>query len=177
MVTITVAAILLAIAIPSFRDFTISNRLNTGATGLVTAIDSARMTAIKRNANTQFCSNDATLNTSTDALAEACTAAGIHTGEVYEPPRTVGGKPELVQAVSNRHDLSTFLNNNSRTVQALRCNSQGVCASASRPTLPFAGTVAVLCSSELSANNIYTVLMTGGSVMRIVKSSGATCPP
>ena len=57
MVTVAVAAVLLMIAVPSFRNITLSNRLNTAANDLVNAISVARMEAVKRNASTQFCSN------------------------------------------------------------------------------------------------------------------------
>ena len=51
MITLVVAAILLAIAIPSFNYLTVSSKLTTTANGLVNALGIARSEAIKRNAN------------------------------------------------------------------------------------------------------------------------------
>lgn len=48
MVTITIAAILLGIAIPSFTSVISSNRLTTSANELVTALNLARSEAVKR---------------------------------------------------------------------------------------------------------------------------------
>lgn len=55
MVTIAVAAILIGIAVPSFRGLIISNRLNTLSTELVDAISFARSESIKRNRNVVLC--------------------------------------------------------------------------------------------------------------------------
>ncbi|MBN2856215.1 MAG: GspH/FimT family pseudopilin [Halothiobacillaceae bacterium] len=51
MITLTVAAILLAIAIPSFTYLTVSSKLTTTANSLVNALGTARSEAIKRNTN------------------------------------------------------------------------------------------------------------------------------
>lgn len=51
MVTIAVAAVLLAVAVPSFRHLIISNRLTTAANDVITSVTLARSEAIKRNAN------------------------------------------------------------------------------------------------------------------------------
>ncbi|WP_174959175.1 GspH/FimT family pseudopilin [Halopseudomonas pelagia] len=55
MVTIAVAAILVSIAVPSFRNLIISNRLNSQATELVDAISFARSESIKRNRTVVLC--------------------------------------------------------------------------------------------------------------------------
>lgn len=49
MITIAVAAILAAIAIPSFQNATLSSRLNTLANNFVASVHLARSEAIKRN--------------------------------------------------------------------------------------------------------------------------------
>lgn len=55
MVTIAVAAILIAIAVPSFRNLIVSNRLNTLSTEVVDAISFARSESIKRNQTVVLC--------------------------------------------------------------------------------------------------------------------------
>ncbi len=55
MTTITVASVLLALAVPSFRNLTVSNRLTTQANDVVAAINLARSEAIKRNGSVSLC--------------------------------------------------------------------------------------------------------------------------
>ncbi|WP_018876564.1 GspH/FimT family pseudopilin [Thioalkalivibrio sp. ALE31] len=55
MITIAVAAILMAIAVPNFMNLRISNGLTTQANELVTGVSVARSEAIKRNRSVRFC--------------------------------------------------------------------------------------------------------------------------
>lgn len=62
LVTIAVAAILLAIATPSFTAVINNNRLTSAANEMVATIQTGRMEAVRRNARTTVCSsaNEAT---------------------------------------------------------------------------------------------------------------------
>lgn len=60
MVTISIAGILLAIAIPSFTSVISSNRLTTSANELVTALNLARSEAIKRGIQVTLLRNGST---------------------------------------------------------------------------------------------------------------------
>lgn len=73
LVTISLASVLLAIAVPSFRSLTISNRLTTQANEFAAAINVARSEAIKRNSSVVLCR-------STSAAATACAAASADWG-------------------------------------------------------------------------------------------------
>jgi len=55
MVTIAIAAILVSIALPSFRNLIVSNRLNTLATEMVDVVSFARSESVKRNSPVVFC--------------------------------------------------------------------------------------------------------------------------
>jgi type IV fimbrial biogenesis protein FimT len=55
MVTITIATILISIAIPSFRDLIIRNRLSAATNDLVAGINYARAEAIKRGISMTLC--------------------------------------------------------------------------------------------------------------------------
>jgi len=59
LVTITVASILMGIAIPSFNSIIQSNRLTTRANELVSALNFARSEAIKRNLRISLCKSSA----------------------------------------------------------------------------------------------------------------------
>ncbi len=68
LVTIALASVLLSVAVPSFRNLTVSNRLTTQANEFVAAIALARSEAIKRNASVTLCR-------ASNATATACAAA------------------------------------------------------------------------------------------------------
>ncbi len=55
MITVTVAAVLLAIAVPSFSSILTSNRLVGQSNGLVTALQTARSEAVRRNSRAVVC--------------------------------------------------------------------------------------------------------------------------
>lgn len=55
MITIAVASILLAVAVPSFNQLIVTNRLTTQANEVVAALNFARSEAIKRNTRVSFC--------------------------------------------------------------------------------------------------------------------------
>jgi type IV fimbrial biogenesis protein FimT len=55
VVTITIAGILMGVAVPSFTSIIDSNRLTTYANDLVTALNYARSEAIKRNLRVSLC--------------------------------------------------------------------------------------------------------------------------
>jgi type IV fimbrial biogenesis protein FimT len=55
MITLSVAGVLLAIAVPSFNQMIIANRLATQSNEIVAAVSLARSEAIKRNASVTLC--------------------------------------------------------------------------------------------------------------------------
>lgn len=55
MVTLAVAAILLTLAVPNFRDFLLNNRLTSVANEFIAAANLARSEAIKRGRNATLC--------------------------------------------------------------------------------------------------------------------------
>lgn len=166
MVTVAVAAVLLMIAVPSFRNITLSNRLNTAANDLVNAISVARMEAVKRNASTQFCSNSAAANTS-DTLGGAC---GTESGAVWAmsggtSSRVLVSPISLVLPVQVSGDLT-----------ALRFSTQGQARNAlAAATAPYSGVVADICTSQLSRDNHRVITMTAGSILATTTISG-DCP-
>jgi len=79
MVTLLVLAVLLGLAVPSFRDAALSSRLTGYANDLVAGVQIARSEAIKRNATVTLC---ASANGSTCA-----TAGGWEVGWIILAPR------------------------------------------------------------------------------------------
>lgn len=70
MITLSVLAIMLSIAIPSYRTFVMNSRMASQTNDLVTALNLARSEAIKRAANVTVCSS---------SNGTTCTG-GWHTG-------------------------------------------------------------------------------------------------
>ena len=70
-VTVTVAAILISVAIPFFRDVIISSRLNTVSLEIADALALARSESIKRNRTITFCR---TKNSESDTCSQDSTA-------------------------------------------------------------------------------------------------------
>ncbi len=86
MVTIAIAAILLAVAVPSFQDSIRRNRVATVAGNLVSALDNARAEAIRRAVPVYLCPS----TSGTD-----CTATAWHDGWIMYFEPTAGTKTVL----------------------------------------------------------------------------------
>lgn len=174
MIGIAVVAILLVIAVPSFNSIINSNRLKTTANAVIGSLNTARMAAVQRNVNAQFCSNSATTNT-TSALGKAC--GSTNAGAVFALPSpsattalaVATAPPELSIPSVQIHGTSA----------AIVFNSLGQGAAASTPTTPFGtstgSTVVDICSTAISTNNHIQVNMAVGSIITTTTSSG-TCP-
>ncbi len=169
LITMAVALVLIMIAVPSFKSLTLSNKLNTAANDIVNAVHVARMEAVKRNANTQLCSNSASVNTS-DTLGGACTDANgvVQTGAVYAMAGT-SASPVLTGTVGITGAVQL-----SGNVQAIRFSGQGL-GQAVGVAGPYSGKVADICTSQMSADNHRVITMTTGSIIVTSTSSGA-CP-
>lgn len=164
MITLAVAVILIMIAVPSFRSITLSNKLTTTANDIVGAINTARMEAIKRNANTQLCSDLAANNTS-DALGTACTTQA---GAVWEINDSVATQVSIGPVgLGDALQLSGHMT-------ALRFGGQGLGYKVGT-TVPSNDLVADICTSLMSSDNHRQIHLTAGSIVTVSNASGA-CP-
>ena len=169
MTTIAVAAILLMIAVPSFQHLILSNRLTTAANGLVDAVNTARMDAIKLNAPTQFCGSTAATNTG-DTLGLAC---GTLSGAVYSLPQSAG-TAGMVRATPP--GVTSPVQYTTAGVTAVRFSGQGYGYTPSGGSnTPYGANIAVICTSQLSTDNLRVVSMNAGSIVAVASSTGA-CP-
>lgn len=173
MITIAVAAVLLMIAVPSFRNITNSNRLTTAANTMVNALNTARMEAIKLNATTQFCSNlagnntDGSSTTSDSVLSTACGSSG---GAVVE---LTGSTANSLLTATQGLALPVQLSGN---ITAVRFSGQGLGYNATDTSkTPITSTIATVCVAGLSGNNRIAIGMTTGTIITTTPSPGA-CP-
>ena len=162
MVAVVVAAVLLAVAVPSFKSITISNKLNTGVNDLVGSLNTARMEAIKANANAQFCSDSSSSNGS-DALGTNCSAQTV--GAVV----LVTGKDFPVAKAGSPIPAPLIING---SATAIRFGGDGI-GHAVGNTDPYTGTVADICTSSTSTDNHRIINMTSGTILETSTSSGA----
>ncbi|ACX94881.1 GspH/FimT family pseudopilin [Halothiobacillus neapolitanus] len=147
MITLVVAAILLAIAIPSFTYLTVSNKLTTSANSLVSNLAIARMAAIKRNADVGVCGdNTCSVN------FPAGSATVIHVGISSIQPGVIDIK----------------------NVKALDYGAQGL-AHTTTSTAPYNGLIADIYTGQISSNNHRCVYLTSGSVVSTCTESNANC--
>jgi type IV fimbrial biogenesis protein FimT len=148
MVTISVAVILVAIAIPSFVDITVTNKLSSTSNDLISALTSARIEAIKSNTNISVCAD----NTNICSVQKGSTT--LRNG--------ITGITAPIQI---------------QNVTALIFSGQGL-AHSSGNTTPYSGLVADIYTTRISTNNHRCVYMSaGGSVLQTctITSLGA-CP-
>lgn len=165
LITMTVAVVLIMIAVPSFKSLTLSNKLNTTANDIVNAIHVARMEAVKRNANTQMCSNSASANGTSDLLGVAC---GTEAGAVYAMS---GAAPSQVLAGTSGITAPIQLNGD---MTALRFTAQGLARKVGTTT-PYGDIVVDICTSQMSTDNHRVIRMTAGSILATTTTSG-NCP-
>jgi type IV fimbrial biogenesis protein FimT len=161
MVTMTIALVLIMIAVPSFKNIILQNKLTTAANDVVGAINLARMEAIKRNASTQLCGS---ASNGTDTLGKACKQAG----EVYA---LSNGVVTQVRAGASGISAPIALTGNMIPV---RFGGQGLGHPVSS-TAPYSGPIADISTSSISTRNHRCIRMTAGSILATTTSSAA-CP-
>lgn len=169
MVTIAVAAILMMIAVPSFKHITASTQLTTVSNSLVNALNTARMEAIKRNGSTQFCAGTSASN-GTDTLGTAC---GSQLGAVYALVGASGAQTAtpVLAAASSVASAMHFSN-----MVAVQYNAQGLAHKVGAGTTSlYAGPLVTVCSTAIETDNQRIVSMVAGSIIATASSTGA-CP-
>lgn len=174
LVAMTVAAVLLSVAIPSYSRLIRAGRLTSSVNDFVAAINQARLEAIKRNGSTQFCSNVSASNGS-DTLGTRCSGqAGAVVGQLTDADgNTVAMRlhdaPNLPSGV--------HIGTGSNAVIAVRFGGQGL-GHLPTDTAPYTGLLLDIYSDELTTSNHRCLYLTTGSVVRscsLTLSSGA-CP-
>lgn len=160
MAAVAVAAIMLVLAVPAFNHLIISSRLTSTANGVVGAINTARVEAIKRNAPVAFCGS---AGNSGSAPGSGCSAA--NQGAVLVLPAggavtTARGAISIPAGLNSAITGITFVG----TGQGLDGAGQ-----------PLSKLVADIGSSRLPSNNHRCVYMTTGTVVSTCVVTGA-CP-
>lgn len=160
LVTVSIAAILLAVAVPSFQTMIVESRLTTQVNDMVGALNIARSEAIKRNASVSLCR-------ASSATAAACAgAAGAWQHWIIRSAAgsvvrrgvvdTFGGKIAVASTLAS--DEVVFSSDGlARTGNALVANHQ-----------------ISVCATNLSSNNFRQLTLGSASRISVTKNSG-TC--
>ena len=171
MVTIAVAALLIAIAVPSFKTLTVSNALTTAANDMVGALNLARMEAIKLNAATQFCGNTTTTN-GTDTLGAKCGTSSGAVVMLQTGATAATSVRDAAMGIQNQVQLA------SSGVTAIRFGGLGLgylASTASTTTAPYSGQLVDICSTQISSGNHRVISIATGSIITVGTSTGS-CP-
>jgi type IV fimbrial biogenesis protein FimT len=158
MVTVAVASILLAVAVPSFNQMIVSGRLTAQANELVTALSLARSEGIKRNANVTFC------RAATSNSTVCVTQAGNWQNWIV---RSSGGD------VVRRGEVNTF--NGAMVVQSTLDTDQvvfGPDGLARTGGAMVADHEISICSNRAADRNVRRVVLGAGSRMSTLAENG-----
>ncbi len=163
LVVVTIAAIILALGIPSFQNTILSNRLTTTANAFVSTYNSARLAAIQRNAAVQFCSGSATTN-GTEVLGTDCGSEAIGAALMLN----AGGTTTTRLATGPTVPAGLTLTSSA----ALRFNGQGFARAAVSGTAPYTGLLLDLSTSRFATNNRRCIYLATGSIISVCSASG-----
>jgi type IV fimbrial biogenesis protein FimT len=158
MVTVSLAAILLAFAIPSFRQMIASNRLTTQTNDFVSAVNFARSEAITRNLNVTFCRVNA-------PAADVCsTASGNWQNWIVRGSNGTVMRRGEVTTASGIGVISTLINDQIIFGANGLSTTGGVLVNDSLVTV---------CSDMATGTNIRQITLGAGSRISTEKLSGA----
>lgn len=162
IVTISMAAILMAIGVPMFRQAVGSNRVSSQAFDLVGAINLARSEAIKANQSVTFC------RTASDVTT---TCAGTSADWTFWLLRTPNG------TIVRRGDIPTFNGAIRVTAPGLTADSivfasDGL-ARTNNALVSGAGPHLLVCSSHSTTENRRSIALGASSRVSTTRTSGA----
>lgn len=171
MITIAVAAVLLSIAIPNFRDLILSNQLTTISNEWVATVNAARSEAIKRGSATVVCGENG--NQGTGALSNGCPSV---IGQVRARPANAPTSTTVVRAALDVEIPNAITLQDTESVQF---GSDGVGRSpGADPTSVYSGLVAEVNTDQLGSNNLRCVYLETGTTVTTCTMTGAQggCP-
>ena len=171
MVTVTVLAIVLTVAVPSFANLVNANRLNAQANNLLAAIEYAKTEAVKNNATVTFCHSADGVTCSAAAAAGwqgwlvglAANPTGIEAGSmmragIIESPQLVVRASETLSDAGDQ----------------VRVTPQGLLRSDNR--LPLQATLRVCHPTTSSDPNSRNVRIRSGGQLSVISEQNAGCP-
>lgn len=154
MITIVVAAILLAIAIPSFRTLILSNELTTTTNEWVTAVNVARSEAIKRSAGVVVCGAGGNQGGAND-LSNGC-AGNLGEVRAFQAGTTTMTVVRAALEIPDSVNLAS--------TQSLRFGATGI-GRLPTATAPYTGIAADISSPDLGGENHRCIRVISGTTV------------
>jgi type IV fimbrial biogenesis protein FimT len=112
MMTLTIASVIMAIAIPNFRDFIKNSRMSGASNDLLASLQLARTEAIKRRHSVAVCPS-ANPSAAVPACAASFNGAGWVVWDDIDSDRAIdGGEPVLGRHDALNSSLATFESTN-----------------------------------------------------------------
>ncbi|WP_205343182.1 GspH/FimT family pseudopilin [Denitrificimonas caeni] len=163
LVTISVAGILIAIAVPSFSHMIIGYRLNTISAELAEVISFARSESIKRNKTITFCR----AATETSAV---CADGQLWTYWIIKQNASGTAEDDVIKRGSiNSHNASIQVTTKNITGSKISVNTDGLARSGS--TLLKDAQISV-CATSGPAESIRVITLGAASQVSITKKTG-----
>lgn len=128
MIALAIAAILMSMAVPNFRDFVMNNRLTSQANEFISAINIARSEAIKRRASITICTSNDQSTCTTSAWDDGWILIVTSTNEVLRVYDGLSGTTTLTNTSSNnsiQYTSSGFLGSGATNTFNLCDNRSG----------------------------------------------------
>jgi type IV fimbrial biogenesis protein FimT len=185
MVTLALAAVILGIGVPAFRDFGLNGRLTGAANEMLVTLNSARNEAVRRQMRTSFCPS-ATPDDELAICATSATQGFIGFVDTNSNCQRDSGE-ELVSSFVT-HSLITAKNNigcigylpngfrvpiegQPGTAHAVFCDKRGIAAEPSGSGISFARGVEVVATGRAAVTRLFSdlTLWAGGD-------TPVTCP-
>lgn len=113
LITLAIAALLMTMAVPNFRDFIMNNRLTTQANEFIGALNLARSEAVKRGESITVCSSDDQASCTGTAWNAGWIVMVTGDSSVLRVYDALPGATTLTNASSNfsvQYDSNGFLN-------------------------------------------------------------------
>ncbi len=161
LITLAVSAVLLAIAVPSFREIMTANRLATAANEFVSALHEARAQAIRGGQGAVFCGT-------ANPAGWPCGSAAP--GAVYVMQNGAYGATPLIAASA----LPPTLQVGAAGVTAIRYGGDGIARTAASDA-PYSGLVAEIQAPSAGSTGYRCLYLVTGSTVNTCTSS-SSCP-
>lgn len=163
MVTVTVAAILISVAIPFFRDVIISSRLNTVSLEIADALALARSESIKRNRTITFCRTNS-------ADSHQCNSDSEWAHWLIREGASGTDEDSVIKYGSFGEHSNITITAPAISSSQLNFSSDGLVRSSGSliDNIQF-----IICANNITQNSTHTVNIGAAGQISIVKSDGA----
>lgn len=151
MVTVTVMAVLLAIAVPSFQSFLVRNNLASSGASFLSTVNYARSEAVKRSMTVTICPS---------ANGATCTGGTWSSGWITFVDTNANGSADAGETVLRAHPTLTGNYSAASTLQDSSGTAVNYISYARNGLANDTGTVAICYQNDTSQSQAITITLT-----------------